>query len=491
MPSVNPVIYNYTNLQSWQEELIPLELQIRENLQFIEEQMQHLRPLQEELDPINLRISLIQSQIDMNMGTTQDFMHPGHHHHGGYTQTVDIIMLQLELARFQKQRDELKKSMKPYEQTIIEVQTGLRELSSRRAWLKEHIPAAQLFLKTLQEDPRMSVHALTDKIWDAFINYEDTHLTGLSPQVRICLIAVRYWSLLTSYPQGYTPEYINPIHRSNYLRLCGFLWDMYSKVKQEKNDAEFEKILKNLIESTHVAQHGDLPYPMQTGFSASAWFESNKKMTPGFFAIEEQNLSNLEEQIFNEGLTFIAQNTPTQLTVLQKHIINAVNLIDAEVKIKKQKHEEIDYHFYGRTVLILNSVLTNFTDKQVGKRLGDIAEYASGSNSVGKQVLGGLLIVLGILLIGASVAGFLATLGSSSLLSAWGISLGLALFEMELVCGIASSLAAATGIGLTFFAGPKAIESGTRKGLSQELMEIKEGIEHYGEPPPYSIAVSN
>ncbi|WP_131795205.1 hypothetical protein [Fluoribacter gormanii] len=491
MPTANPIVYNHADLLSWQKELTPLELQISEHLQFVEYQRQQLRPSEEELRSLNLHISLIEHQISMDIGLAQDLMRPKTHYHGEHIRVLDTFGLQLELSRLEEQRDRLKRTMYPYEQAIIEAQNRLQELSSRRDWLNEHIPAAQLYLETLQENPMKLVQDLTNRIWEAFVHYEDTHLVGLSPQVRMCLIAVQYMNLLTTYPGVGDPGYLNQVHRSNYLRLCGLLWDMYSNVKQENKDAEFENVLRSLVESAHVAQHGDLPYPMLTGYSAIAWFESNKQSAPAYFAIQEQYLPILEEQTLNNGLAFITQNTPLKPTALQKHIMNAANLIGAEVKLKKQNHEEIDYHFYGRTIQVLCGSLVNPTDKQLATRLGKIAEHASGNKSIGTEVLGGLLIVFGALLICSSIVGFITTFGSSSVLSAWGISLGLSLLETELVFGIASTLTAATGVGLTFFAGPKAIESGSRKGLSQELMDIKEGIESYGEPPPYSAVVLN
>lgn len=62
---------------------------------------------------------------------------------------------------------------------------------------------------------------------------------------------------------------------------------------------------------------------------------------PECFAIQEHHLPILEEQILNNGIAFIAQNRPNQPTALQKHIISAVNLIDAEVKMKKQKTRKL------------------------------------------------------------------------------------------------------------------------------------------------------
>ncbi|WP_126325030.1 hypothetical protein [Legionella cherrii] len=98
----------------------------------------------------------------------------------------------------------------------------------------------------------------------------------------------------------------------------------------------------------------------------------------------------------------------------------------------------------------MNDVFDGRADHKTVNRLGAIAEYASRNNSVGKHVLGSLLVVFGALLIGASIAGFITTFGSSSILSAWGFSLGLSLLETEFVLGLASSLTAITGIGLTF-----------------------------------------
>ncbi|WP_454782932.1 hypothetical protein [Legionella sp. WA2022007384] len=485
MPTVNPVVYNYTDLMSWQSELTPLENQISEHLQFVEYQRQQLQPLQNELMSLNLKISLIEHELSMDIALVQDSTRPRAHYYGKSIGILNTFNLQLELSRLEEERNQFKHKIYPLEQAIREAQERLQNFFSRRTWLNEHIPAAEIFIQTLQENPMKLVQDLSNKIWGALVNYEDTHLFGLSPQVRTCLIAVRYLQQLTFYPLVGEPDYLNQIHRSNYLRLCGFLWDMYSNVQKEGKDPEFEKILGSLIESTHLAQHGDLPYPMLTGYSATAWFESNKQGAPACFAIQEQYLPHLEEQILTDGLAYISQNTPLKPTALQKHIINAANLIDAEVKQKKKNQEEIDYHFYARTVLLLNVALVNPTDKESATRLGAIAEHASGSTSIGKQVLGSLLIVFGALLICGSIAGFIATSGSSSILSAWGISLGLGILETELVFGIASTLAAATGIGLTFFAGPKAIESGSRKGLSQELIDIKDGIESYDGPPPY------
>lgn len=497
MPAVSPVVYNQANLFSWQQELPQVQLQISEKSNFVEEQKQFLNPLQRQLDTTNRLISITQSQLtNADFSATQDMLHhmhdhhhDRHHHHhrdgvlhyvGDFAREWNRSQLQTELGRLQAERISLQNQMRPYERGINEANTELAQLQSRKSFLNKHIRDAELFLRTLHENPFKLVQTLANKLQKAFTDYEDTHLTGLFPQVRISLIAARYGlGELTRYESGYNPEALQfqPTHRTNYLRLCGFIWDMYSRVKQENQDTAFEKTLEELVKSTHVLQDGDLPEPWQTGFSANAWFDSSKNANLGVFAIQPIQLENIEEQIFNDGLVHLKRNN-VSTNDLQKHIMNAAELIEAEVAMKKQKQELIDYHFYGRAVCVLTEALNNPNDMQAAKRLGDIAEYASGSPSVGKQVLGGILIALGVLLIGASVAGLVTTFGSSSALSAVGMALGLSLLQTQVVLGVTSTVAAATGIGLTFFTGPNTVKSGQRQGLSQRLIDVKEGVEH-------------
>lgn len=134
--------------------------------------------------------------------------------------------------------------MRPYERVINETNAELTQLKSRKSFLDNHILVAGIFLRTLQENPLELVQTLANRLQKAFIDYEDTHLTGLSPQVRISLIAARYGlGELTRYESGYNPEALQfqSTHRANYLRLCGFIWDLYSRVRQENLDTAFEK----------------------------------------------------------------------------------------------------------------------------------------------------------------------------------------------------------------------------------------------------------
>ncbi|HHT0593013.1 TPA: hypothetical protein ACTXXA_000105 [Legionella anisa] len=90
MPSVNPVVYNYTDLFSWQAELTPLELQISENVEFIKEQQrQYLNPIQRQLDVLNRSISSIERQMDMNLGMPSNIIYPRPDYYGSSIQVLN------------------------------------------------------------------------------------------------------------------------------------------------------------------------------------------------------------------------------------------------------------------------------------------------------------------------------------------------------------------------------------------------------------------
>ena len=174
----------------------------------------------------------------------------------------------------------------------------------------------------------------------------------------------------------------------------------------------------------------------------------------------------------------------SQPTSLQKHAINAIKLIEAEVKMKREKKQKmIDYYFYARAVRVLNEVSFHPKEVRTAKRLADIAECASGHPSVGKKVAGGLIIALGALLVGTSVAILVLTGGFGFSLSVWGVMLGVNVLKAGVILGVAVSSSALTGIG-SFFAGPQMIKSGMRQGLSQEIVDVKKELEKKGKKIP-------
>ena len=137
---------------------------------------------------------------------------------------------------------------------IITTRHKLYKLNLQIDVLMKQIYDAECFLNTLKSSPSLLVENLKKNIHKAFTHYEDTHLLGFSPQVRVSLISIRYGlDELINYDEGFTSE----AWRVHYLRLCGFLCDMYSKVRKENKDPEFQELLAELIESTHVDPNKD------------------------------------------------------------------------------------------------------------------------------------------------------------------------------------------------------------------------------------------
>jgi predicted phage tail protein len=155
---------------------------------------------------------------------------------------------------------------------------------------------------------------------------------------------------------------------------------------------------------------------------------------------------------------------------LKSIIAKTVHLIDEEVQHKRNIGQPVDYQFYSRALTDLERIAGNPQDMVAAQRLRQLAETTSGHPVLSKKLAGALLVVLGFLLISASVAGLVVTFGGSSALSAGGISVGVAL------AGAGCSLGAVTGIGVTFFGKSKFV-SGMRKGISKELVEIQHDVE--------------
>ena len=416
--SVNPVVYNAENVQFWTAKLPLLEQQKQDNSQIIVEQEQFLTPLKQQLNVINSQISSAQTLLNVAHWNAVPHHHGHHGNSGVYVlNAMAIGELQSQLYVLESQQSGILNQMQPFKEIIKGTREAQRAIQEDQIWLQRHIPEATLFLRNLNKNPATSLNELQNRIIVAFTTYEDEHLTGLSPQVRISLIATQYGlKLLNKNENGLE------LMRINYLRMCGFLWDMYYRVAQENKEDPFQNLLKTLLESTHIDENGDLPDHLKTGFTTTAWFEENKSTKAEYFAIPEQDLPNIESQIFQSEIVWLTQLKQEQKTMLQTNIINAAQLIKLEVQDKTKKKEEIDYHFYIRAMRNLNAVYHNFVDDQTAKRLSDIAEYASGSPSIGKQVLGALLVVFGGLLIATCIAGCV-TAFASSLFCAWAITL--------------------------------------------------------------------
>ena len=329
-----------------------------------------------------------------------------------------------------------------------------KNLNVRSEWLREHISASESFLYNLDSNPAQLVEQLRERILNAISDYEDQHFAGLSPQVRISLLSFtqKLDSLLFA-------DNDNRVQQQNYLRLCCFLGDLYSRVAKENENDDFRNYLALLLNSVHVHPSGDLPDHMATGFNVYG-YEEIKKANLELFEISEQDLLDKEEEIFEQLMKRLSNSNPAENTQLQQKIANAARVIREEVNRKTDRNEEIDFHFYSRIASNLIDIHNNPADMQAAKRLGAMAEYASGVPSIGKQVAGSLLIALGTVMM-MSIAGIPPLL--PLLVVTFGVlSIGIVMY----------------GFGCAL------LELSQRQGLSKGLVDIKKQAENHPEPEP-------
>lgn len=512
MPAVNNLIYNQSNITSWEAELTPLREQINANLQAIKQHNQALIPLQSQLENLQLQINSVETQLYIeNLRNTQDWhyhQHDSHHHHhqttnfshtvGDMLSVANTFSLNWQLSDLRLQYSQLENQIHPHRQNIAQANEMIQRAKARIQWIEKHVAEGELFLKKLNEKPADLLNELRDHLLQTFADYQDRHPLGRSPQVRICLFNIQEKLIELGQPLVDTdmlyPSYniifypSNKLDQINYLRFCAFLWEMYHQVIREGRDEHFANLLQHLLEKTHIPEHGDLPDNLQTGNSADFYFLGIKNKNPALFAMTEQDLLLREPQIFSDELDLIQPFFQRQ-NVLQTQIETATYLIQAEINTKLQKNEEVDYHFYIHAMRGLNQALRTPYVKRVAERIGELAEVASGAPSLGKKVLGGFIVVLGILVIGGSLAGLAATCGGSSLLTAYGIGIGLSLIETQIGLAFGFSLTAVLGVGLTLF-GSHVVKAGVRQGVSKALKDVQGELdEHYNSKTEYESAL--
>jgi hypothetical protein len=496
---VTMIVYNETNIGEWNREIPIIESQIQTKMNLISTHSTLLLPLQSQLQSVLTQISSVDLQIiniQIRMQQDRDYHynqqhnhHHGHHHnhshhhHGSsFLHAVgDILIagqlatLQSDLSGLQGQRNALVSQMQQHESIISQASSQLNMLRTRLYWLQQQIPAGELFLKTLRENPGQLVEIFKQRIIKAFSAYEEKHFVNLSPQVRICLL--NYKSKLSSLLEG-EGHSITQFNQKNFLLLCGFVWDMRRNLINEGKDQEFIELLNYLLEDTHIVERGDLPDVMSTGLTSDFHFENIKKVKSQIFVMTEADLKLEEARVFQQELNNFAADHTNPKTRLQVHVVKAMQSIKTEVEAKVLKNEVIDYYLYTKMIRDLNTVVTNANNLSVASRLGRMADVSSGSPSVGKKVVGCLLAVLGILLIAGSIAGFALTCGAGTLPSAFGIAVGISLIQAQFTLGVGFTLAAAGGAGISFWGGT-VFKSGMRQGLSQDIKEVQQDIEEH------------
>lgn len=484
---VKIVVYTPTDLQAWKLEPQTNLQQIYENQRVIADQERALGHLRRSLQSKENRISWLRIQLNMLRSQDRLYWHNHHCHHPYYRDyyyrynIIDgaaLYALENDLFRMQMDCDQIRRDMRPYQNIKAEAQSKIHQLEARNHWLAKHIPAAESFLATLENNPAQLVSALKVKIIKTINEYEEKHFIKRSRQVRISL-----WQIHNSLELLAPDVYDKREQQLNYLRLCGYLGNLYANVALENKDKDFLSCLAQIMNSTHVHSQGDLPGRWKTNSNALVLCQAMKEKYPQAFAKLEQDLEAREHAKFTELQQQLLDPSLICKTNVQQKVFLAAQTLRAEVDAKMKKNEVIDFHFYTRIATNLLSVYHNPTDFQAAKYLGDMATHASGASSFGKKLAGSLLVVVGALLIGASIAALVATCGSSSLLSAWGVALGLSLLHTQVIAGIGFSLTAVAGAGLTFWGG-SIFKAGMRQGFSQKLVDVQEAVNN---PPAHGM----
>lgn len=470
MPAIDVVRYTPSELQSWDIALKNNQALILNYRNRINQYQLVLTPLQEELQRIDQTINETLAALNLNTGASLDvsaYLNPNYHppRHGDYNTNYRITELQRQLIRLEQQRKDRVNDMIPYQNNTSRLTQELNTLISQNELIQKQIESANVFLHVLRSTPRILVMELRAKLLAAVNAYEDKHTSNQSLAVRSCLHAIHNGlDLLIA------DIYDVATQQQNYLRLCGFLADLYSRVQQENRDDIFLRTLAEVINTTHIHPQEDLLDDLGVSFNAIAWFRAAKNEQRRIFAITESELNSDEVARCQQIMDRLLDDSLSQATYLQQSIRQSAQAIDIEICEKLRKNESIDYHFY---TCLANTLMQLHHDSNsyVTERLFYMVEQAPGASSLGKKLFGALMVVLGAAMVTASVLAFASSLGSTSALSAWGSALGLHLIQTQVAAfTLSCSITTAVGTGLTFW-GARTISASTRQGLSQNLMD--------------------
>ncbi|CEK10332.1 hypothetical protein [Legionella hackeliae] len=493
MRPLENVIYNQKNIDKWESEIPHLEKEIIQEQKKIAIERESLAPLQQQLTTLDLKIgslnTLILSQQLANISHHHHSHHHNHHHHGHDHHRYDVVdfmsdsisrmtlvQLQSELSIKTLERDSLDRQMEPHRKAIANSERRIRDNEANIQWRYTHIPLAKKFLERLNNNPADLVNSLHQKLLNDFRQYEDHHPAGLSPRVRFCLLNIEeklkelYTAPALSYLRfGFEEQ---QRHQINYLRLCGFILDMYRQVKAEGQSEEFTDLLIGLVNDLHIGESDDLPDLLATGVTAQSYFQAAKGPNKFLCDLNDEQLVQYEATIFRDKYTLLSNNSLFGRNSVQLSMAKAMSLIADEINGKILKNEPVDYHFYTAVTNDFLQIFTPQSEKAI-KHLGVLAEHASGAPSLGKQIGGALLVVIGLTILTASIVGLAATFGGSSFFSAYGIGLGLSMLQFQVAFGTLFTATTFAGSGLTFFGG-RVYKQGTQQGLSKELAHLQE-----------------
>lgn len=485
MPAIDVVRYTPSELQSWDIALKNNQALILNRTNRIHQYQLVLTPLEEELQRIDQTINETLAALNLNTGVSIDvsaYLNPNYHppRHGDHNTNYRITELQRRLISLDQQRKDRVNDMLPYQNNIRSLTQELNNLISQNELIQQQIGAANLFLQVLCSNPRALVMDLRNKLLTVVNAYEDQHMSNQSLAVRSSLHAIHQGlDFLIADVDDVT------VQQQNYLRLCGFLADIYSRVQQEDKDDVFLSTLEEVINTTHIHPQDDLLDELGISFNATAWFRATKNEQRRTFAITESELSSDEVARCQQMMDRLLDNSLSQATYLQQSIRQSAEAIDIEICEKIRRNESIDYHFYSCLANTLMQLHHDSSDSRATGRLFHMAEQATGASSLGKKLLGALMVVLGALMVTTSILAFASSLGSTSALSAWGCALGLNLIQTQVAAfTLSCSITAAVGTGLTFW-GSRTIGASARQGLSQHLIDTYDAaLEDVGPSAP-------
>lgn len=340
-----------------------------------------------------------------------------------------------------------------------DLQQKMGKLIQKQKWLQDHIDSANSFIKKVNENPQELVNELKGTLEKTIEDYKKQHFINRSLQVRRSLFMIEN-GLTWLIKNSWEPE----VHCQNYLRLCGFLVDCYTQVQQENKDKDFLQTLADIINTIHINPQEDLSYSeFRIAGSAVSCYEAVKQKYGRIFNLSMHDLH------VDEVMQFQKIKDSLLVPSLQPEIQQVIQFIDMELSEKISRNEYVDYYYYTNIAQTLMQLRSYPTNQEAAKHLFYLAEHATGNVSVTKQVLGGLLIAVGCMMIAASAGLFLSTMGSSSMLSIWGGTLGLNILQTQAAISTACSITTAIGTGLSFWGG-RTFSAGMRQGLSQALV---------------------
>ncbi|WP_428414110.1 hypothetical protein, partial [Legionella sp.] len=395
MPAIDVVRYTPSELQSWNITLKNNQALIHNYANHIHRYQLVLTPLEDELQRIEQTINETLAALNLNTGASLDvsvYLNPNYHppRHGDHNVNYRVIELQRQLVSLEQQRKERVNDMLPYQNNISHQTQELNKLLSQNEWIQQQIESANVFLHVLCSTPRVLVMDLREKLLAAVNAYEDKHMSNQSLAVRSCLHAIH-----NGLDFLIADVYDLKIQQQNYLRLCGFLADMYSRVQQENKDDVFLLTLAEVIDTTHIHPLEDILDDLGISFNAMAWFRAAQKERRRIFTITESELNSDEVARCQQMMNRLLDNSLPQASYLQQSIRQSAEAIDIEICDKLRRNESIDYHFYTCLANTLMQLHHDGSNSRATERLFHMAEQATGTSSLGKKLVGALMVVLG------------------------------------------------------------------------------------------------